>query len=631
MRLFLLLVLLFNFLRPADSSAGLPNIALTPSLFDNLNPIQKSYWLKLLHYHKAQSRADGEHFFLSSFGKSNPGAELDSTILAFQDPKAKSGWFNYHPQCVFRERYNFLSKLGLLKDLPKINCPEFDEWKKGLNAESLTLVFSSSYPNNPSSLFGHTLIRLNQKNKQGDLLDYSIAFSAMPEKEDLGLVFAFKGMFGGYKGLLEITKYYTKVNEYNDGESRDLIEYDLNMSPDELDRFINHVWEIYQTTYFDYFFADENCSAVLVDILAVPFEGEDVNSHERWYYLPSEMIKRFKSIPGRVRSEHFRPSLKKQLERTLQKLSPEDLTEVKKLSSSFDFPKDYQNIKALDGVIALLNFTRYRTKDRLSNYEKMIFRKSLIQRSQLPQQVQSGSLTETKLSAQHNLPDKSHQPQKFSAFLRSENTHSMVGIEFKEGYHDLMSNDEGYDPFSQFDFFTGSLIYDKTLNRISFDQLTFVNLTSLHPYRFYDPQFSWTVKIVDERIYDLNCDLCHKFSAKAYMGPTFSPNEKLAAALMIGPFGEASTHLEKGFRVGVGIQGSLMIQANPKLKLGLINEVKVDATKKFKKDYYNQLSFKQSYFTTTNTEWRFESALVSKFRAFTTNTRLFQFNYGFFF
>jgi hypothetical protein len=139
------------------------------------------------------------------------------------------------------------------------------------------------------------------------------------------------------------------------------------------------------------------------------------------------------------------------------------------------------------------------------------------------------------------------------------------------------------------------------------------------------------VKIVDERIYDLNCDLCHKFSAKAYMGPTFSPNEKLAAAFMIGPFGEASTHLEKGYRVGLGIQGSLMIQANPKLKLGLINELKVDATKKFKKDYYNQLSFKQSYFTTTNTEWRFESALVSKFRAFTTNTRLFQLNYGFFF
>ncbi|MDO9184084.1 MAG: DUF4105 domain-containing protein, partial [Bacteriovorax sp.] len=619
MRFFLLLVLLSNFLIPADSSAG--------SLYESFTPVQKNYWLKLLHYHQGKSRADGENFFLSPEGKTNPEAELLATIDSFKNQKSEAGWFKYHPQCVFRERLNFLNQAGFLKEVELKSCVEFDEWKKGLNTDFITLIFSSSYPNNPSSLFGHTLIRLNQKNKTGDLLDYAIAYSAMPEKEDLGLIFAFKGMFGGYKGLLEVTKYYTKVNEYNDGESRDLIEYDINMTTDEVDRLINHLWEIYQTTYFDYFFADENCSAVLVDILAVPFNLDDVNSHDRWYYLPSEMIKKFRKIPGRIKAEHFRASLKKQLEKKLTMLNTQELTSVKSLAQTKEFPANYDSIPVLDGVISLLNFTRYRTKDKLSADEKVNFRKALLRRSALSQ----GEESIPEVYEQNNRPDKGHEPQKVSFFVRTEESHSLLGVEFKEGYHDLMSNDLGYDPFSQFDFFTGSLIYDKKLNRLSYDQLTFVNLVSLHPYKFYDPQFSWSAKIVADRIYDLDCDLCHKINARAFLGPTIKPLSNLVLSFLTGPFGEVSQHLDKGYRLGLGFEASLMAQLTTKFKIGLSDELRFSAMGKIQKDYYNNLSFKQSYFPSINNEWRFESSMVSKYRSFSLNTLIFQLNYGFFF
>ena len=536
MRLLLLLALLSNLIfMPAAFAAG--------SFYNSLNPLQQDYWLKLLHYQNGSSRADGEHFFLSPLGKKNPEAEMLADIDAFKNPKATAGWFNYHPQCVFHERYNFLKKAGLLKSVSEEPCPELVEWKKGLNAESITLVFSSSYPNNPSSLFGHTLIRLNQKNKDqnsGDLLDYSVAFTAIPEHDDPGLVFAFKGFFGGYKGILEVTKYYTKVNEYNNGESRDLIEYDINMTADELDRLINHLWEIYQTTYFDYYFADENCSAVLVDILAVPFNQDQVNSHRRWYYLPSEMIKTFKEIPGRVKAEHFRASLKKQLEKKFEGLRSTNISQVKKIASSKDLPLDYDNIPVLDGVINLLDFTRYRTKDQLTNDQKILMRKTLLRRSTLAQ----AEVTKPFEYSQNNRPDLGHEPQKFSLFLRTENSHSLLGFEMKEGYHDLMSNDLGYDAFSQFDFFSGSLVYDKTIKRLSYERLLAVHLISLHPYKFYDPQFSWDAGIEASRIYDLNCDLCHKVDAHAYLGPTPKPNGKMALTFMGGVFGELSKHFE---------------------------------------------------------------------------------------
>lgn len=620
MQLLLQLVLLSSFLLSADSSAG--------SLYDNLAPTQKSYWLKLLHYFQDKSRADGENFFLSPNGKTNPSAEFYATISAFKDPNAQAGWFKYHPQCVFRERYQFLKQAGLLTDVSEKTCTEFDEWKKGLNAESMTLIFSSSYPNNPSSLFGHTLIRLNQKGKSNDLLDYAVAFSAMPEHDDLGVIFAFKGMFGGYKGLLEVTKYYTKVNEYNNGESRDLIEYDINMTADELNRLINHLWEVYQTTYFDYFFADENCSAVLVDILAVAFHLDDVNSHQRWYYLPSEMIKAFKNIPGRIKSEHFRPSLKKQLEKKLDKLSEFELREVRIFTeTSKELPYNYDRIPVLDGIISFLDFTRYRTKNNLNGEQKVMMRKALLRRSVLAQDKDNTVV----LYDQNNRPDLGHEPRKLSFFARSEDAHSLLGIEMKQGYHDLMSNDSGYDPFSQFDFFTGSIVYDKYLNRFNYDQLTLVNLVSLHTYKFYDPQLSWAAKVVSDRIYDIDCGLCHRLNARAYLGPTIRANSKMALSLMTGVFGEAAKHYQKGARVGIGFEGSLLFQLTDTIKIGLFDELRADAIHKLRKDYYNNAGSKLTYFSDLNNEWRFESSVVSKFRSFKTNKWINQLNYGFFF
>lgn len=628
MRLWFLLALLSNFLRPADVSAG-------PLYYDQLNSLQKSYWLKLLHYQNGKSRADGEGFFLSPQGKTSPALEMQADLEAFGNPKAKSGWFGLHPQCVFRERFAFLKELELLNAVKELPCEDFFKWKKGLNAESVTLVFSSSYPNNPSSLFGHTLIRLNQKNKSkgtsGDLLDYAVAFSAVPEKEDIGLVFAYKGMFGGYKGILEVTKYYTKVTEYNNGESRDLLEYDLQMTSKEIDRLINHLWEIYQTTYFDYYFADENCSAVLVDILAVAFDEEGINHHEHWYYLPSEMIKVFEKFPYRIKSRGYRASLKKQLEKQFDALSGEELIEVRSLAEGTHLPAGFSKARVLDGVISLLDFTRYRTKDQLSLTQSSLLRAALVRRASLPQNEEQKILGHD----QSNRPELGHESRKWSFFLRTEESHSLIGIEYKDGYHDLLSNDLGYDPFSQFDFFTGSLVYDRSLGRLSYDQLTFVNLVSLHPYTFYDPQFSWAAKVVSDRLYgsneDLNCELCHKLNARAYLGPSLAPSHQMMMSFLTGVFAEASPHFSRGFRAGVGIEASLLFTLGPKLKIGFFDEIRFNALEKIKSDYFHHLTFKQSYFSGKNTEWRFESSMVSKATSLDHKTWINQLNYGFYF
>jgi len=613
MRLYITLLFLFNFMVVADSSA-------TTLDFD------EKYWLKLLHYEKGSSKADGEKFFLAPNVKKNPEAELRATISAFYDPNMKVGWFNYHPQCVFRARYEFLKETGLLKDAPVVACPEFDEWKAGLNAESISLIFSSSYPNNPSSLFGHTLLRLNQKDKKNDLLDYAVAFSAIPEKDDPGVIFAFKGFFGGYKGLFEVTKYYTKVNEYNNGESRDLIEYNLAMTPAELDRTINHLWEIYQTTYFDYYFANENCSAVLADLIAVGYRDDDrVNAHARWYYLPGEMVKHFSTLDGKIKSTNYRPSLKKQVAKMWEHLTPEETQEVKDIVDMDELPEGITNTKVLDAVIGYLDFTHYRTKHKLSDSHQKMLRKALLKRATLPK---AQIVKET--YDQNNMPEHSHNPQKFSFFTRVENHNTLAGFEVKQGYHDLMSNDRGFDAFSQFDFFNAAFVYDFKNKKIDYDKITIVDLVSLHEYKFYDPQMSWRAKITNERIFDLDCTLCHKVNANAYGGLSFR-SPKTVFSIMLGVFGEASSNLNKGFRAGPGSEISFYAQVGEMYKIGVVNELRFDATKKIADDFYNQISLRHSFFTDNKRDYRFESSVVSRFGSFTKNTMIHQVTYGQFF
>ena len=614
MQHFLLLALLSNFL-----------IAAVPASAASLD-FDHKYWLKLLHYKNGKSQVDGEKFFFAPDGKTNPEAELNWTITAFHELGSKVGWFGYPAQCVFRERYEFLKAQGLLSGVPDIACPVFDEWKAGLNAESVTLIFSSSYPNNPSSLFGHTLLRLNQKGKTNDLLDYAVAFSAVPETEDMGLIFAFKGMFGGYKGLFEVTKYYTKVNEYNNGESRDLIEYNLNMTPAERDRLINHLWELYQTTYFDYYFADENCSAVLADLLSVAYKDDDkVNAHARWYYLPGEMVKHFEETPGRVASTNYRASLKKQVAKMWEHLSSEEVAQVKKIVDDEVLPEDVNNPKVLDAVVAYLDFTHYRTKNKLNEKLAKLQRAALVKRAKLPK-----AEIVKEVYDQTNMPENSHDPQKISVFARVENHTTLMGFELKQGYHDLMARDQGFDPFSQFDFLTGSFIYDVKNKKLDYDKLVLVDLISLHEYRFYDPQLSWRAKVSSERLYDLDCSLCHKVNANVYGGVTLR-GKNTVASFMAGAFGEVSSHLKKGFRAGPAAEVSFYAQLGNKYKIGLIDELRFDATKKISEDYYNKVTLKHSLFFDRQQDVRFESSVISGFGSFSKNTIIHEVSYGHYF
>lgn len=231
------------------------------------------YWIALGHYETAKlggwrSYVDDPRFFLAEDGAHHPDQELAATVAALYAPASLG---DKHPQCVFPARTRWLREQLALNDLPRPDCQEFNTWYTSIDPHSTALIFPAAYLNSPSSMFGHTLLRIDQSNTRRDdttLLSYAINFGAYIEGSDNSILYAWKGLMGGYPGLFAMMPYQEKLSEYRSLENRDLWEYQLDLTPQETGRMVEHVWELKQIK-FDYFFFDENCSYRLLELLQV--------------------------------------------------------------------------------------------------------------------------------------------------------------------------------------------------------------------------------------------------------------------------------------------------------------------------------------------------------------------------
>lgn len=74
-----------------------------------------------------------------------------------------------------------------------------------LDVASVTVVFASAYLDNPASLFGHTLLRLDQRDQteRTRLLAHAINYAA-DDSNNHPLLYAFDGIAGGFQGRFEV-------------------------------------------------------------------------------------------------------------------------------------------------------------------------------------------------------------------------------------------------------------------------------------------------------------------------------------------------------------------------------------------------------------------------------------------
>lgn len=438
-------------------------------------------------------------FFISPNGATDPEGELKAFLKALKSQDLVFGPEKRDlVQCVFPARYEFLrQQISDIKSIADLkNCHDLNAWKAGLNIDSVSLMFSTAYATSPPSMFGHTFLKLNSENRtetSKDLLSYAVNFAADTQGETNGLIFAYRGLFGLYPGIYTIGKYYAKVNEYNYSESRDLWEYELNLSLNEIDRLTNFLWELYRTSYRDYYFFKKNCSYYLLDLIDYARPSLNLRKHfeSPWpwtYTLPGETIYFATQQKDLVKEVRYRPSLRRSTESYFESLTDSQ----KKLFNEFQknsdepIPSDPQVLKSLVHYYDFLKVKESANPNpkTLSNLRKLLIALSKIQ-------TEHGKES-TNLIPPNNRPDWMVGVSRFGAGLASLDGHQYLNLNSRPALHSLLSSDLGFEENSSLEVFDLNVWIGKS---IFLRQLTILDTQSFVVNRGPITSASWMVNL----------------------------------------------------------------------------------------------------------------------------------------
>lgn len=217
----------------------------------DLDLANKPYWSKLLHYENNRSIINEDEFFLSVNGKTDLEDELTKTIEYFLNDSNST--------CRYPARYKWINSY-LNIDIKSSTCRELDKYLEP-NFEKISLVFTAERYNSPSSVFGHTFLKVDAKN-----MTYAINYAASVSDGTDPISYFFKGASGGFVSNYRLLNYNIKDFEYRKEEFRDLINYEIKYTKDEVKNIMLHVYEIKDINE-DYYFMSRNCSSELLKLL----------------------------------------------------------------------------------------------------------------------------------------------------------------------------------------------------------------------------------------------------------------------------------------------------------------------------------------------------------------------------
>jgi len=473
-------------------------------------------WHLLLHYRKNllgghTSEQDDPGYFMSPDGKTDPQAELDATLKQFFSDDLV-GRSKQPAQCAFIARYEWLKQRLAFDEtrLPPMACERFDRWYADFEAQSITLIFPSAFLNNPASMFGHTLLRVDQKGQteQTRILAYTINYAA-DVPPDAGMAYPIRGIFGGYRGYFSTIPYYLKVQEYRDIENRDIWEYRLNFSEDQVRRFLMHAWELGNAS-FDYFFFKENCSYHLLALLDYADPTLHLTDEFLFWTVPADTVRLIASKPGLVSSIAYRPSRSNVIRRKRESLPSEereiahrlteDVGELK--SSALSRLEPMRQIFVLD---LASDYLRYRIDTTDEPPPELKERNLAILAARSEIRLPSEEFLVEPFAKQ---PELGHNTSRVSVGAGWRNNSAFEEQTIRAGYHDLLDPEIGYTPNAQIEIASVTMRTYNRDNQTRLERATLANVVSLSPIDsvFHAP--SWKINAGMNTIRFGSCKLC---------------------------------------------------------------------------------------------------------------------------
>ncbi len=453
-------------------------------------------WINLLHYDVVDenndeylSQVDDKRFFNAKDGKTNSRSELLETIATFFNTSVND---DTHALCRFVARFDWLNeKLSFKQEkLPVTDCKLYKEWREQVDADHITMVFPAYHLNSPSSMFGHTLLRMDKKfgNNESEWLSYSVNFGAETNTDDNSIFYAFKGLAGGYPGIFIVTPYFKKIQEYNRIENRDIWEYPLNITAEETHRVLQHLWELKEMN-FDYFFFDENCSYRLLELLEVARPGIELTDEFSLTAIPVDTVRAVERA-NLIEQVNYRPSQATALQHLLDDMNETEQALVHKLtqdiktieSEEFKTLSESQRHNIVD---AAYKYIRYQQTDQERDPE--IAKHSYL----LLKQINTYPASKPPVYSVPTAPEVSHNSRRFTVGMGERMKQSYAELSYKFSFHDLEDNEHGFLRGAQINL--GSIQIRSNHGETKLHKLDVIDIFSITPRTDFFTPLSWRI------------------------------------------------------------------------------------------------------------------------------------------
>jgi hypothetical protein len=449
---------------------------------------QQITWQRLMYADQKQnSEVSYAGYFYAKDGKTNLKSELQADIKALFLEAAD----NQSIRCKFPARSRWLMQQLNIEStqLPQANCTEFEDWINQIKPYKATLIYATDFMGNPSSMFGHTLLRLDPKDqKQLNLVSYAVNYAATVKGDD-NWSYAWKGLTGQYPGEYSLMPYYRKVKEYGDFESRDLWEYELNLTPEETRFLVEHIWEM-QHVSFPYYFVSDNCAYRLLGLIDLVRPNLNLKQQFNYAAIPIETLKAVDQ-QNLVKEVVYRPALETQLlaqakqhGTPLAKVAHQvAFTEINQTEPILKNYSPSEQAKILEMAYDDL-YLQYISHQVDADFAQPQLRQLLAQRSQIevPKQRQEPARPKKQ-------PVEGHHARNLSVNVGEVQGQKFIELGHRQAYHDLIDPQGGYRTGTQLLFLDGSLQYRD--DKLNLEHLDLLSVNSYNPIQPFKSPLTW--------------------------------------------------------------------------------------------------------------------------------------------
>ncbi|WP_250163106.1 DUF4105 domain-containing protein [Psychrobacter sp. WY6] len=479
---------------------------------------------------------------------------LANEVATTNNRIVKKNTANSSVLCRFPARSQWLTDtLNIDKTALQVDCPKLNEWMQKIAPEQLSIMFAQEYLDNPISAFAHTLLRIDSKASVADpsQIHHAVAlnYTVGGNPKDNFVVYAIKSMTGGYDNLIEIDPYPEKLAKYLQEDERDAWTYQLDLTPAEVQQIMLHVWET-KDLKLPYYFTTDNCASEILRLIDVVRPQQHLLSQLPYAVIPSDVVQLLDD-EGLLASTNYTPA-----DSTLRQAQ---LNKVKEQREQFGYHNSAkQTINEIKS--AQLNAVSSMSAD-------------------------GQTLLQPTIAVSDNNPIDRHPLQLAHMGLGQRGDNNYIDLGLRAGYHDILDRPSGFPQFFDLEGASATLrLYDtdndtaNQTNSVVLQNVTLIRGRSFNPVNSAKKGKTWGASIEATRVNDgsqqdgrdhLVGSLGYESGwSWAFGTPRTGAGEmppQLCYTFLSGT-AQAGRGINKGFRVGAGVNAGCRYQINNQLR-----------------------------------------------------------------